>query len=170
MVTRMAGKGQVRIGDGNRAASLAVARCRPDVLAIFPITPQTPMIEDLCKFVADGTLDAELVEAEGEYSVIGVLTGASACGGRTFTATSSYGLAFMFDGYWFAAGSRLPIVMIDCTREMAAPGGVSSGHGDANAVKDAGWIHIHVETCQEIHDAILQAYRLAEDSDVLIPP
>ena len=162
-------RGQVRILDGNRAGAYAVLLCRPDVIASYPITPQTPLLETLYKFEAEGLFDPEMVEPEGENSAMGVLLGACAAGGRTFTATSSQGLSFMNDAYLLAAGNRFPIVMAIGMREQVSPHGVIAGQQDAVLVKDHGWIQIFTESCQEILDSIIMAYRLAEDGEVLLP-
>jgi phenylglyoxylate dehydrogenase alpha subunit len=162
-------RGQLRVLDGNRAGAYGVLLCRPDVIATFPITPQTPLVEMLYKFEAESLIDVELVEPEGENSAMGILLGACAAGGRTFTATSSQGLSFMNDAYMLAAGNRFPIVMAIAMREQVAPNGVFAGQQDAVLVKDHGWIQIFAESCQEILDTIIMAYRLAEDSSVLLP-
>lgn len=142
---------------------------RPDVIAVYPITPQTPLAELLSKFYAQGQFDAELIEVEGENSSMGSVMGASAAGGRTFTATSSWGLAFMHDGLMFCSGMRLPVVMVNVTRETTFMRGVLSSRQDIMGMRDTGWIQIEAETCQEILDSILMAYRLAEDTDILVP-
>jgi phenylglyoxylate dehydrogenase alpha subunit len=162
-------RGQVRVLDGNRAGAFGVLLSRPDVIASYPITPQTPLLETLYKFEAEGLFDPEMIEPEGENSAMGVLLGACAAGGRTFTATSSQGLSFMGDAYLLAAGNRFPIVMALGMREQVSPHGVFAGQQDAVLVKDHGWIQIFTESCQEILDSIIMAYRLAEDSDVLLP-
>jgi pyruvate/2-oxoacid:ferredoxin oxidoreductase alpha subunit len=162
-------RGRVRVLDGNRAAAYGVLLSRPDVITCYPITPQTPLLETLYKFEAEGLLDAEMAEPEGENSVMGMLLGASAAGGRTFTATSSQGLSFMGDAYLLAAGNRFPIVLAIGMREQVSPHGVVAGQQDAVLVKDHGWIQIYMESCQEILDSIIMAYRLAEDSDILLP-
>lgn len=162
-------RGRVRVLDGNRAGAYAILLCRPDVIATYPITPQTPLVETLYKFEAEGLFDPEMVEPEGENSAMGILLGACAVGGRTFTATSSQGLSFMNDAYLLAAGNRFPIVMAIGMREQVSPHGVFAGQQDAVLVKDHGWIQIFTESCQEILDALIMAYRLAEDSDVLLP-
>ncbi len=159
----------VKILDGNRAAAYGVLLSRPDVITSYPITPQTPLLEALYRFQADGLLNAEMVETEGENSSMGILIGASAAGGRTFTATSSQGLSFMNDAYLLAAGNRFPIVMVIGMREQVTPHGVLTGQQDAVSVKDHGWIQIFTESSQEILDSIIMAYRLAEDEDVLLP-
>jgi len=155
--------------DGNRAAAYGVLLSRPDVICAYPITPQTPLLEHLYRFCAEGRLKAETVEVEGEHSAISVLIGAAASGARTFTATSSQGLAFMFEAYFMAATLRLPIVMVVATREMIAPSVVASGQQDIMTVRDAGWVQLHAASVQEILDCIIMAYRLAEDPDVLLP-
>ncbi len=162
-------RGQTRVLDGNRAGAYGVLLSRPDVIASYPITPQTPLLETIYKFEAEGLLDAEMVEPEGENSAMGVLLGACAAGGRTFTASSSQGLSFMNDAYLLAAGNRFPIVMAIGMREQVSPHGVVAGQQDAVLVKDHGWIQIYMESCQEILDSMIMAYRLAEDSDVLLP-
>jgi len=159
----------VRVLDGNLAAAHGVRLCRPDIISCFPITPQSPLGEALSGFVADGLLDADIVEPEGENSALSLLIGASVAGGRTFTSTSSQGLSFMYDAYLFTAGNRLPVVMAIAMREQVAPHGVVAGQQDAVLVKDAGWIQFYAESCQEILDATIMAYRLAEDSDILLP-
>jgi len=162
-------RGQVRVLDGNRAGAFGVLLCRPDVIASYPITPQTPLLETIYKFEAEGLFDPEMIEPEGENSAMGCLIGACAAGARTFTATSSQGLSFMNDAYLLAAGNRFPIVMAIGMREQVSPHGVFAGQQDAVLVKDHGWIQIFTESCQEILDSIIMAYRLAEDSDVLLP-
>jgi phenylglyoxylate dehydrogenase alpha subunit len=162
-------RGLTRVLDGNRAGAYGVLLCRPDVVATYPITPQTPLVETLYKFEAEGLFDPEMVEPEGENSAMAVLIGACAAGGRTFTATSSQGLSFMNDAYLLAAGNRFPIVMAIGMREQVSPHGVFAGQQDAVLVKDHGWIQVFTESCQEILDTIIMAYRLAEDSAVLLP-
>lgn len=151
------------------AAAYGVLLCKPDVISCFPITPQSSLGEALSRFVADGLLEAEMVEPEGENSALSILIGASVAGGRTFTSTSSQGLSFMYDAYLFAAGNRLPIVMAIAMREQVAPHGVIAGQQDAVLMKDGGWIQFYAESCQEILDLMIMAYRLAEDPEILLP-
>jgi len=162
-------KAETRVLEGNAAVAYAATLCRPDVIAAFPITPATSVLEKLYDFSAEGFLNAEMVEVEGENSAMSTLIGAASAGARAFTATSSMGLAFMYDAYLWAAGSRLPIVMPIALREQPAPLVLAAGESDGFYVKDGGWIQIHVETCQEILDTIIMAYRLAEDEDILLP-
>ena len=163
------GIGGVKILDGNRAAAYGILLSRPDIITSYPITPQTPLLETLYRFQADGLLSAEMVETEGENTSMSILLGASAAGGRTFTATSSQGLSFMNDAYLQAAGNRFPIVMVIGMREQVTPHGVVTGQQDAVSVKDHGWIQIFTESSQEILDSIVMAYRLAEDDEILLP-
>jgi pyruvate/2-oxoacid:ferredoxin oxidoreductase alpha subunit len=161
--------GAVKVLKGNSAAARAVLLCKPDVVAAYPITPQSPVVEEMSKFIANGMLDAEFVEVEGEHSAMSVLIGASSTGGRVFSATSSNGLAYMFEAYFYAATLRLPIVMVNVCRELAAPNTVLCSQQDILTMRDGGWIQIHAESCQEILDAIIMAYKLAEDPDILLP-
>jgi phenylglyoxylate dehydrogenase alpha subunit len=160
---------EVRVLDGNKACAYGVLLCKPDLVACVPITPMTPLVEAIWQYVADGKLDAELVEADGELSGLSAAIGASAAGGRTFVGTSGQGLAFMFEAYVKAAGNRLPIVMALASRETAAPDGVVSSHQDFVTVRDAGWIQIVCEGTQEVLDTLIMSYRLAEDPEVLLP-
>ncbi len=162
-------KGTVKVLKGNSAASHAVLLCKPDVVAAYPITPQSPVVEELSKFHANGLLESEFVEVEGEHSAMSVIIGASSAGGRVFSATSSNGLAFMFEAYLYASTLRLPIVMVEVCRELAAPNTVLCSQQDILTMRDAGWIQIHAESCQEILDTIIMAYKLAEDSDIQLP-
>lgn len=159
----------LRVMDGNKAAAWAVLLCRPDLLASYPISPQTPLLEQLYKFRAEGRFDAETIEVEGENSALSAAVGAVTAGGRAFTATSSMGLMFMYDAYLYASGQRVPVVMSVATREQCAPHTVSSGQQDIMMVKEGGWIQLIAESCQEILDSILVAYRLAEDPNVQLP-
>src|SRR3990172_5897453 len=160
---------EVRVFDGNRACAYGVLLCKPDLIACVPITPMTPMVEAIWQYVADGRLDTELMEADGELSGLSATIGASAAGGRTFIGTSSQGLAFMFEAYLKAAGNRLPIVMAIASRETAAPDSITSSHQDFISVRDGGWIQIVCESAQEILDSVIMAYRLAEDPEILLP-
>lgn len=159
----------IKVLDGNRAAAYAVMSCRPDVVAMYPITPSTQVVESLWEFQAKGMVDAEMIQPESEHAVMAVLRGASAAGARTFTVTCSQGLAFMFENCFHVASNRLPVVMVDACRELEAPHSISRGQQDAMALRDSGWIQIHAASCQEILDSIIMAYRLAEDPEIRIP-
>lgn len=160
---------QTKVLDGNRAAAYGVMLCQPDVFCAYPITPQSEIVEQLYLFQAQGLLNAATVEVESEHSAMGVLRGAAASGARTFTATSSQGLAFMFENCINVATTRLPIVMVNVCRQMIAPHVVTSSNEDAMMTKETGWIQIHTETCQEILDSVIMAYKLAEDPEIRIP-
>ena len=159
---------QRKVLTGNAAAAHAAMLCRPDVIAAYPITPSTEILEVLYRFQAQGLIKGRMVEPEGEHSAMSILIGASISGGRTFTATSSQGLFFMYEPCIFAAAHRLPIVMVNVNRETT-PAAVASSGQDIHLVKDNGWIQIHGESCQEILDLIIMAYRLAEDPEILVP-
>jgi phenylglyoxylate dehydrogenase alpha subunit len=161
--------GEIKVLSGNQAAAEAVVLCQPDVVCAYPITPQSEVVEELSRFHAQGDLQTEFVDVEGEHSALSVLIGAASSGGRTFSATSSHGMLFMFEPYIYAASLRLPIVMAHICRELAAPNTVLCSQQDIMVVRDAGWIQIHCSSCQEILDSIIMAYRLAEDPDILLP-
>jgi pyruvate ferredoxin oxidoreductase alpha subunit len=167
MVT--ASKGQVRVITGNAVGAYAAMLCRPEVVAAYPITPQSEIAEQLAQFKADGVLDAEYVEVEGENSAMNVVLAASVAGARVFTATSSYGLVFMYDALQEASGFRAPVVMANANRETPGIHAVSSGQQDMISARDTGWVQIIVENDQEILDQIIMAYRLAEDNNILLP-
>ena len=160
---------RVRVMDGNMAAAYGAMLCKPTVLAAYPITPQTPLVEYLASFVTDGKLKAEMVEVESEHSALSVLHGACLAGGRVFTGTSSQGLALMYEPYIRTSTLRLPIVMAIANREMISPQTVWGGQQDAVTLRDAGWIQIYCENNQEIIDSIVMGYRIAEDKGVLLP-
>lgn len=155
--------------DGNEAAAWGVALSRPDVVAVFPITPQSSLAEYISQFVADGIIQADLMDVEGEHSVLSVLHGASLAGARTFTASCGQGLAFMFEPYFRTPPMRLPIVMSIVTRDGITPQCVWGGQQDAMTVREVGWVHMYCETAQEVLDTIVMAYKIAEHHDVMLP-
>jgi pyruvate ferredoxin oxidoreductase alpha subunit/phenylglyoxylate dehydrogenase alpha subunit len=155
--------------EGNEAAALAVALVRPDMVSVYPITPQSSLVEHVAKLIADGRMDAEIVDAEGEHSVLSILQGAALAGGRTFTATCGPGLAFMFEPYFRTSGMRLPIVMCIVTRDGITPQSVWGGHQDAMTVREVGWVQIYCETVQEVLDTTIMAFKIAEHHDVMLP-
>ncbi|MBN2060822.1 MAG: pyruvate synthase subunit PorA [Deltaproteobacteria bacterium] len=160
---------QIKVLTGNAAAAYGAMLCRPDVVAAFPITPQSEVVEQLAQFHADGILDCEYVAPEGENSAMNVACGASIAGGRAFTATSSYGLVYMYDTLLQTSGYRAPVVMINVNREPPGIHSVYSGQQDMISTRDSGWIQIVVENVQEILDMTIQAFRLAEDYDIQLP-
>ena len=162
-------KQKVMLCEGNEAAALAVALARPDMVAVYPITPQSSLVEHVAKLIADGRMDADIVDAEGEHSVLSVLQGGALAGARTYTATCGPGLAFMFEPYFRTSGMRLPIVMSIVTRDGITPQCVWGGHQDAMTVREVGWVQIYCETVQEVLDTTVMAFRIAEDHDVMLP-
>jgi pyruvate ferredoxin oxidoreductase alpha subunit len=162
-------KGEVKVITGNAATSYGVMLCRPDVIAMYPITPQSEVVEQLSRFHADKLIDAEMIEVEGENTAMNAVLAASCAGGRTFTATSSYGLVYMYDALLEAAAYRAPVVMANVNRETPGIHAVSCGQQDMISTRDSGWIQIIVEDCQEILDSIIMAFRLAEDHDIQLP-
>jgi pyruvate ferredoxin oxidoreductase alpha subunit len=162
-------KGQVRVITGNAVGAYGAMLCRPEVVAAYPITPQSEIAEQLAQFKADGVMDAEYVEVEGENSAMNVVLAASVAGARVFTATSSYGLVFMYDALQEASGFRTPVVMVNANRETPGIHAVSSGQQDMISARDTGWVQIITENDQEILDQIIMAYRLAEDFNIQLP-
>jgi pyruvate ferredoxin oxidoreductase alpha subunit/phenylglyoxylate dehydrogenase alpha subunit len=139
------------------------------MVAVYPITPQSSLAEYVSQFVADGIIKADLMDVEGEHSVLSVLQGACLAGARTFTATCGQGLAFMFEPYYRTPSLRLPIVMSIVTRDGITPQSVWGGQQDAMTVREAGWIHMYCENVQEVLDSVIMAYKIAEHRDVMLP-
>ncbi len=162
-------KSELIVCDGNEAAAWAVSLANVDMVAVYPITPQSSLVEYLAKFIADGRLGAEIVDVEGEHSVLSVLQGACLAGARTYTASCGPGLAFMFEPYLRTPGLRLPLVMTIVTRDTLTPQSVWGGHQDAMSVREVGWIQMYCETVQEVLDTTIMAYKIAEHRDVMLP-
>jgi len=140
-----------------------------DVIAAYPITPQTHIVEHLAEIVANGELDAEYIPVESEHSALSACLGSAAVGARTFTATAGQGLELMHEVLYVASSMRLPMVMAVANRALSAPLSVWGDHSDAMAVRDTGWIQIFTENGQEVVDNVLCAFRIAEDRRVLLP-
>ncbi len=140
-----------------------------DVIAAYPITPQTHIVEHLAELVADGELNAEYVPVESEHSAMSACLGASAVGARTFTATAGQGLELMHEVLYVASSMRLPVVMTVVNRALSAPLSVWGDHSDAMSVRDTGWIQIFIENGQDAIDNVICAFRIAEDQKVLLP-
>lgn len=151
------------------AVSEAVKRARPSVIPVYPITPQTKISEKLADYVADGNLDAHYIKVESEHSAMSAAIGASGAGVRVFTATSSQGLAYMHEPVFAAAGMRVPIVMANANRALSAPINIWNDQQDSISERDSGWIQLYAETGQEAFDTILQAYKISENQDILLP-
>jgi len=162
-------QGTITVLTGNHVAANAGRLCRPEVVSLYPITPQSEVAEQMSAFISNGELDAEIVEVEGENSAMNVVCAASMAGARVFTATSSYGLVFMYDTLLQTAAYRAPVVMVNVNRETPGIHAVSAGQQDLIATRDSGWIQIIVENNQEIMDQLIMAYRIAEDNNILLP-
>jgi len=151
------------------ALSEAVKMANVDVIAAYPITPQTHIVEHLSELVADGNLDAEFIPVESEHSAMSTCIGSSAAGARTFTATASQGLALMHEILFMPPALRLPIVLAVANRAISPPISIWNDHSDIMAERDIGWIQLFAENGQEVLDLTLQAFRIGEDPDVLLP-
>ncbi len=155
-------KANIRLLDGNQAAAEGARLSRVQVIAAYPITPQTPVTEVLSEFVERGDLKSEYIAVESEHSALAVCTSASLVGARTFTATSAHGLAYMHEMLHWAAGARLPIVLACVNRAMGAPWNILNDQQDSISQRDTGWIQLYARNNQEILDTIIQAYKIAE--------
>jgi len=154
---------------GNEAVALAMRQIDPDVVAAYPITPQTDIVQYFSSFVADGGVRTEFVTVESEHSAMSATVGAAAAGARAMTATAANGLALMWEVLYIASGSRLPIVMPVVNRALSAPINIHCDHSDAMGARDSGWIQLWSEDAQEAYDNVIQAVRVAEDPRVLLP-
>ena len=161
-------KGQAGL-TGNSAIAYAMKQINPDVCAAYPITPSTQVVEDFSGYVADGAVDTELITAESEHSAMSACIGASAAGARVMTATSSQGLALMWEMLYIASGMRLPIVITNVNRALSAPINIHCDHSDSMGARDSGWIQLYSETVQEAYDNLIMAVRIAENEKVLLP-
>ncbi|MEN6329634.1 MAG: pyruvate synthase subunit PorA [Methanobacteriaceae archaeon] len=159
----------LKVMTSNRAVAEAVKMAKPQVVPVYPITPQTTISEYLAKFVADGDLKAEYIRVESEHSAISAALGASSAGVRVFTATSSQGLALMHEILFATAGMRSPVVLVDANRALSAPLSIWNDQQDTISERDSGWLQIYAENAQEALDSVLIAYRIAEDAKVLLP-
>ncbi len=161
--------GKVIITTGNYSAAYAAKAAKVDVVAAYPITPQTSIIEKISEFIEKGEMKAEYIRVESEHSAMAACIGASVAGARTFTATSAHGLALMHEMLHWAAATRAPVVMAVVNRAMGPPWNIWSDHVDSLSQRDTGWMQFYVESNQEIFDTIIQAYRVAEDPEVKMP-
>ena len=151
------------------AAAEAVKQANVDVVSAYPITPQTHIVEHLSELVANGEMDAEFFCVESEHSALSVCVGSEATGARSFTCTSSQGLALMSEITYIASALRLPIVMIISNRTLSAPLSIWNDHSDVMSIRDCGWVQFFTENGQEVYDHVFIAYRLGEDREVLLP-
>ena len=155
--------------NGDEAVAFAAKQCDVDVVAAYPITPQTIIVEKFSEYVANGEVQTEFVCTESEHSAITACLAASATGARTFTASASAGLALMHEMLFVTSGSRAPVVMAVANRALSSPLNIHGDQSDSMAERDSGWIQIYVENAQEAYDAIIQAFKIAEDVDVSLP-
>ncbi len=154
---------------GNHAAAHGFRQAKVGVVSAYPITPQSPVVEKIAEFIAEGKLKARFVKVESEHSAMAVLCAASVTGSRVGTATSAHGLELMYEMLPWASGNRLPIVLNLATRSLGAPWSVWTDHQDFVTIRDVGWIQLFCENNQEIYDTNIQAFKIAEDSRVFLP-
>jgi pyruvate ferredoxin oxidoreductase alpha subunit len=152
--------------EGSQAIAQTVALCRPQVVAAYPITPQTHIVENIAKLVADGKMDCELVSVESEFSAASLVLGAACAGSRTYTASASQGILLMSEVLYNIAGLRIPLVMTCANRAISAPLSIWNDQQDSMAVRDAGWIQLYCANNQEAVDTTIQAYRIAEATEL----
>ncbi|MEE1314788.1 MAG: pyruvate ferredoxin oxidoreductase [Faecalimonas sp.] len=154
---------------GNEAVAIALKQINPDVFPAFPITPSTEIPQYFASFVANGEVETEFIPVESEHSSMSATIGASAAGARALTATSSCGLAYMWEELYIAAANRLPLALALVNRALSGPININCDHSDSMGARDAGWIQIYAENNQEAYDNMVQAYRISEHKDVRLP-
>jgi pyruvate ferredoxin oxidoreductase alpha subunit len=155
--------------NGDEAVAFAVKQCNVDVVAAYPITPQTIIVEKFSEYVANGEVQTEFVCTESEHSAMTACLAAAATGARTFTASASAGLALMHEMLFVTSGSRAPVVMAVANRALSAPLNIHGDHSDSMTERDSGWLQIYVENAQEAYDSIIQAFKIAEDLGISLP-
>ncbi len=155
--------------NGDEAVAYAAKQCNVDVVAAYPITPQTIMVEKFSEYVANGEVQTEFVCTESEHSAMTACIAAAATGARTFTASASAGLALMHEMLFVASGSRVPVVMAIANRALSSPLNIHGDQSDTMAARDSGWMQVYVENAQEAYDSIVQAFKIAENFDVSLP-
>lgn len=154
---------------GNEAVAIAMRQINPDVMPAFPITPSTEIPQYFSSFVANGQVDTEFIPVESEHSAMSAAIGAEAAGARTLTATSSCGMALMWEELYVAASNRLPIALALVNRALSGPININCDHSDSMGARDAGWIQIYAENNQEVYDNFIQAFPIAENAKVRLP-
>ncbi|MBU0761429.1 MAG: pyruvate ferredoxin oxidoreductase, partial [Candidatus Altiarchaeota archaeon] len=157
------------VTEASHAISEAVKAIEPDVIAAYPITPQTHIVEKISEYVANGEIKSEYIRVESEFSAISACLGASATGVRAYTSTSSQGLALMHEILFIVSGMRLPVCMSVVNRALSAPINIWNDHQDSMSERDTGWIQLYVETAQEAYDLTLMQHKISEDKRVLLP-
>lgn len=159
----------IKVLTGDQSAAEAMKQLQPDVVAAYPITPQTEIVMTYSQFVADGLVDTEMVPVESEHSAMSACVGAAAGGARTMTATSANGLALMWEIVYIAASTRLPIIMPVVNRALSAPINIHCDHSDSMGARDAGWIQMYCENAQEVYESIILAMKIGEHKDIRLP-
>lgn len=154
---------------GNEAVAIALRQINPDVFPAFPITPSTEIPQYFASFVANGQVDTEFIPVESEHSSMSAAIGASAAGARSLTATSSCGLAYMWEELYIAASNRLPLALALVNRALSGPININCDHSDSMGARDSGWIQMYAENNQEAYDNMVQAFRISEHRDVRLP-
>ena len=158
-----------RVLEASVAIAQTVRKCNPKVIPLYPITPQTHIVEKLAQLVSNGKMDAEIIPVESEHSALSALMGAQVTGVRTYTATSSQGFALMYEILPIVSGLRLPCVMTVANRALSAPINIWNDHSDSVSARDQGWIQLYSEDAQEAVDTTVMAFKIAEHKDVLLP-
>ncbi|MBW1666645.1 MAG: pyruvate ferredoxin oxidoreductase [Deltaproteobacteria bacterium] len=160
---------ETEVLEGSEAVAFAVKACRPQVISAYPISPQTHIVEALARMIADGEMDSEYVRVESEFSAASVISGASAAGSRSYTASSSQGLLLMTEVLYASAGMRLPFVITGVNRAISVPISIQVDHQDTISLRDSGVIQFYVESSQEAYDTHIAAFKIAEDPGILLP-
>ena len=154
---------------GNHVAAWAARLARVEVVSAYPITPQTQVIEEISRFIDEGEMDCEYIPVESEHSAMAAMIASAAMGVRSFSATSAHGLAYMHEMLHWAAGIRLPMVMVNVNRALGPGWNIWCDHQDAMAARDTGWVQLYCASHQEILDTVIQAFRISEDPEVILP-
>jgi pyruvate/2-oxoacid:ferredoxin oxidoreductase alpha subunit len=157
------------VDTGNHVAAWGARLARVEVVSAYPITPQTQVIEEISRFIDEGEMDCEYIPVESEHSAMAAMIGSTAMGVRSFSATSAHGLAYMHELLHWAAGIRLPMVMVNVNRAMGPGWNIWCDHQDALAARDTGWIQLYCASHQEVLDTVIQAFRISEDLKVILP-
>ena len=158
-----------KVIEASHAIAIGAKLCRPEVIPMYPITPQTHVVEDLASMINNGELDCAMIDVESEHSAASAMLGVVAAGSRCFTATASQGLALMYEILPIISGMRFPGVMVVANRALSAPISIWNDHSDAVSARDQGWIQLWVESSQEALDAVIQGYLISEASNVQLP-
>jgi pyruvate/2-oxoacid:ferredoxin oxidoreductase alpha subunit len=157
------------VDTGNHVAAHAARLARVEVVSAYPITPQTQVIEEISRFISEGEMECEYIPVESEHSAMAAMIGSTAMGVRSFSATSSHGLAYMHELLHWAAGIRLPMVMVNVNRAVGPGWNIWCDHQDSLAQRDTGWIQLYCASHQEVLDTVIQAFRISEDLKVILP-